>query len=492
MRKKPEILIIEDDEETRRELGEYLSRAGYDTAFIGQFSDVAKKALKEAPDLILLDVNLPGINGLHICEQIRQTSQIPIIFVTGNNTSMDELNCMLRGGDDYVAKPYQLPVLMARIAAVLRRTMREEETEDSRREYKGVSLDLAAAQIRKEDRQRLEQIADEVMVRENIGYDVTAYREGILKPGFEKLSQYDEVVICNDTMYGPLYPFSEMFETMAARDLDFWGITNFHEVPFDPFGTIVYGYIPTHIQSFFMVFRQSLVKSREFQEYWTNFPTVHNYEEAIGYHEAIFTKKFSDLGYRWEVYADSTDLEGYTYDPLRDFPRYLVEEKRCPVIKKRSFYHEYGEAMERSGGEATREVLDYVEKHLSYDTGLIWKNLLRTQNQADLKKRMHWNFVLSSRRKKPSGNRKKLRLALILHIYYDDLAAYCRRYAEQMPEGTDVYITVPDEKKLKAVQEAFDGFPYHTEYRVTGNLGRDVAPFIVGCKDVVDQLDLIC
>ena len=105
---------------------------------------MAKKALKEAPDLILLDVNLPGINGLHICEQIRQTSQIPIIFVTGNNTSMDELNCMLRGGDDYVAKPYQLPVLMARIAAVLRRTMREEETEDSRREYKGVSLDLGS------------------------------------------------------------------------------------------------------------------------------------------------------------------------------------------------------------------------------------------------------------------------------------------------------------------------------------------------------------
>ncbi len=80
---------------------------------------MAKKALKEAPDLILLDVNLPGIDGLHICEQIRKTSQIPIIFVTGNNTSMDELNCMLRGGDDYVAKPYQLPVLMARIAAVI-------------------------------------------------------------------------------------------------------------------------------------------------------------------------------------------------------------------------------------------------------------------------------------------------------------------------------------------------------------------------------------
>lgn len=347
--------------------------------------------------------------------------------------------------------------------------------------------------IREEDRERLGKIADEVMVRKNIGYDVTAYREGILRPGFEKLSEYDEVVICNDTMYGPLYPFSEMFGAMAEEDLDFWGITSFHEVPFDPFGTISYGYIPTHIQSFFMVFRQSLVKSKEFQDYWTNFPTVHNYEEAIGFHEAIFTKKFSDLGYRWKTYVDSADLEGYTYDPLRDFPRYAVEEQRCPVIKKRSFYHEYGEAMERSGGEASREVLEYIEQELSYDTGLIWKNLLRTQNQADLKKRMHWNFILSSRMKKPSGKKKQnLKLALILHIYYDDLAGYCRSYAENMPEGTDVYVTVPDEEKLQRVQKAFEGFPYHTEFRVTGNIGRDVAPFIVGCKDVVDRYDLIC
>lgn len=352
---------------------------------------------------------------------------------------------------------------------------------------------ICNGKIRGTDKERLAEIADEVIVRENIGYDVTAYREGILKPGFEKLSEYDEVVICNDTMYGPLYPFPEMFGTMAGKDLDFWGITAFHEVPFDPFGTVCYGYLPTHIQSFFMVFRKSLVKSSEFQKYWTEFPTVHNYEEAIGFHEAIFTKKFSDMGFRWATYIDSEDLEGYTYDPLRDFPRYLVEEKRCPVIKKRSFYHDYGEAMERSGGEATREVLDYIGQELNYDTGLIWKNLLRTQNQADLKKRMHWNFVLSSRLKKPEKkNRKNLRLALILHIYYDDLAVFCRKYAEQMPVGTDVYITVPDEQRLQRVKKAFEGFPYHTEYRITGNRGRDVAPFIVGCKDIVDRYDLIC
>lgn len=339
---------------------------------------------------------------------------------------------------------------------------------------------------------RIEEIADEVLCRENIGYDVTAYKEGILRPGFTELTEYDEVVICNDTMYGPLYPFTKMFWEMEKRDIDFWGITNFHEVSFDPFGTIEYGYIPKHIQSFFMVFRQSLVKSKEFQDYWVEFPEIKGYEEAIGFHEATFTKRFQDLGYKWEVYASSEELEGYTYDPLRDFPRYMIEEKKCPIMKKRSFYHEYGEAMERSGGEATRDAFDFIDKELNYDCGLIWKNILRTQNQADIKKRMHLNYVLSSKVLKNKNRSNKLKLALILHIYYENLAFYCRSYAEHMPEGTDVYVTVPSLEKLKTVKKAFADFPHNIEFRIVGNRGRDVAPFIVGCKDIVNKYDLIC
>ncbi len=96
-------------------------------------------------------MNLPGVSGLKVCEKIRETSDVPVIFVTGNNTPMDELNGILRGGDDYVTKPYQLPVLTARIGAVLRRTLgRGQERESSaRQEYRGVVLDTAAARISK-------------------------------------------------------------------------------------------------------------------------------------------------------------------------------------------------------------------------------------------------------------------------------------------------------------------------------------------------------
>ncbi len=352
-------------------------------------------------------------------------------------------------------------------------------------------LVICNGDVEEEAGKRFSGIADEVMMRGNEGFDITAYHLGLKKYGYNRDGKFDEVIICNSTMFGPVYPFREMFEKMAVRDLDFWGITNFHEVPFDPFGTVKYGMLPKHVQSFFMVFRKSLTMSPEFQKYWEDMPQITSYEQAIGYHEAIFTKEFADKGFQWAVYADSEELEGYTYDPLRDFPRLMIEEKHCPVIKRRSFFHEYGEALSRSGGEGTREAMEYIEKHTDYDTSMIWKNILRLQNMADVKKRMHLNYVL------PTGIRlnkeeKKLKTALVIHIYYEELAAMCAEYAANVPENVDIYVTVPDEKKLENAKNAFAGVKNHTiDYRIVGNIGRDVAPFLVGCKDLIDKYDLI-
>lgn len=354
-------------------------------------------------------------------------------------------------------------------------------------------LVIVNGELTDEGRKKFETCADEVMVRPNEGYDITAYKLGLFHYGEEALLQYDEAIICNSTMYGPLYPFSAMFSEMAERDLDFWGITAFHKVDSDPFGTIKYHYLPQHIQSFFQVFRRDFMKTEDFLGWWKSMPEIHNYEEAIGAHEAVFTKEMEDRGYKWAVYCDPSPLEGFTYDPLRDFPRYLIETEKCPVMKKRSFYHEYGEAFSRSGGEATEEAFNFIKKHLSYDTDLIWRNLLRTENMADIKKRMHLNFILSS--KIPAHKEgPKLKTALIAYIFYSDLAPAVMEYAANMPDGTDFFITVPNEKGLLAAKKAFRILEdrHRIEYRITGNRGRDVAPFLVGCSDIVMDYDLIC
>ena len=94
----------------------FLTYEGYEAVCIEKFENdfqTAESILQETPDLVLLDVSLPGCGGLFICDELRSRSDVPIIFVTGNNTSLDELNCMMRGGDDFIAKPYQLPILLA-------------------------------------------------------------------------------------------------------------------------------------------------------------------------------------------------------------------------------------------------------------------------------------------------------------------------------------------------------------------------------------------
>lgn len=346
--------------------------------------------------------------------------------------------------------------------------------------------------VSEEGKIRFEEIADEVILRKNEGYDITAYNIGLKKIGYNADGKYDEVVICNSTMFGPLYSFDEMFDSMQKKDLDFWGITNFHEVPFDPFGTVEYGYLPKHVQSFFMVFRKSLTQSKSFTEYWRKMPVIDSYEKAIGYHEAVFTKKFSDKGFRWGVYVNSDDLEGYTYDPLRDFPDIMIEQRRCPVIKKRSFFHEYGEAVSRSGGEAMKEVMKFVENKTEYDVNMIWTNIIRLQNMADIKKRLHLNYVLPTK-KSALKTKTSFNIAAVIHIYYEELAEMCCRYASQLPEYVDIYVTAPNEDKLKIVKEAFTPITdKKVEFRIVGNRGRDVAPFLVGCKDLIDKYDLIC
>ena len=138
------IMIIEDDPAIREELKSLLEGVPYRVTAPEPDTDLIELARKEQPDLLLLDIGLPGTDGLTICSRLRKESRIPVIFVTARNTSMDELNCLLRGGDDFVAKPYQPAVLLARIAAVLRRTAREQ---DEALIWKNVRLDLACGTV---------------------------------------------------------------------------------------------------------------------------------------------------------------------------------------------------------------------------------------------------------------------------------------------------------------------------------------------------------
>ena len=115
------IKIIEDDLSIANELKEILENAGYLAEVTEEFSDILDQIKKEQPNLILLDINLPKINGEVLLQQIRKESNIPVIMVTSKNTEVDEVLSMSYGADDYITKPYNPTILLLRIGAVLKR-----------------------------------------------------------------------------------------------------------------------------------------------------------------------------------------------------------------------------------------------------------------------------------------------------------------------------------------------------------------------------------
>ena len=123
------LLAAEDDQVLRRELSRDLENHGYEVVVPENFEDAEDIVRRGEVHLVLLDVTLPGRDGYEICRSIRRFSKIPIIFLTSRDTDMDELYGMTMGGDDFVRKPYKMPILLARIEALLRRSYPDVEAE---------------------------------------------------------------------------------------------------------------------------------------------------------------------------------------------------------------------------------------------------------------------------------------------------------------------------------------------------------------------------
>ncbi len=334
---------------------------------------------------------------------------------------------------------------------------------------------------------------DKVIVRDNMGFDVWAYKTALESIGWEKAGTYDEIILMNFTMMGPVYPFSEMFNAMAEKDLDFWGITQFYKTDFDPWGELPDGYIPDHIQSHFIAVRRDMVNSDVFHEYWDDMPMIKGYLDSVINHETKFTKYFEKAGFKWQVYADAEDFRPYSYQPAVAMAKRMVEEKRCPIFKRRSFMQDYDVILNESCGQEAYELFKFLKDKTDYDVNLIWDNLLRVENQADLKKNLQWNYILSSEKAYNENAADNKKIALVMHIHFIDLVEECAMYASSMPSHTDMYITTNTEEKKEKIIEEFGKIEHgKLDVRVVPNKGRDVGPFLVEFRPYLKDYDYVC
>lgn len=135
------IIIIEDEEKIRNELKCFLTNYDYEVIAISDFENVVDEVSSLEAHLILLDINLPVCDGYYLCRKIREKSDVPIIVVTSRDTEMDELMSMNLGADDFVTKPYNTQILLARINSILKRTYKKTNSDIIK--YKELELDLS-------------------------------------------------------------------------------------------------------------------------------------------------------------------------------------------------------------------------------------------------------------------------------------------------------------------------------------------------------------
>lgn len=144
------IFIIEDDPLLLEALNEGLSQWSYEVSFSSDFSNVLEDFVAHRPHLVMIDIQLPKFDGFHWCREIREVSKVPIIFLSSRDHPMDMVMAMNLGADDYVQKPFNMDVLLAKIQALLRRTYTYEEASSDIIEWNEAIIDLKSGGIHKD------------------------------------------------------------------------------------------------------------------------------------------------------------------------------------------------------------------------------------------------------------------------------------------------------------------------------------------------------
>lgn len=208
----------------------------------------------------------------------------------------------------------------------------------------------------------------EVYQRENTGYDVGGFKYAIEQLGYEKIATYETLFLVNDTLIGPLFPIQEMLYKMKQKNIDFWGIA-YGEKQNDFTRLNEYGYIPVHLQTYFLAINHTLLRNKSFKQYWTKITPATTRNEAIAYHETKFTKYFEDRGFRSASFASDACDSAMFKHPLK-----LVKEKNVPFIKTTSIKQmnrNYTQWMGEDYASPYDDVRAYISNSTNYPVELI-------------------------------------------------------------------------------------------------------------------------
>ena len=343
---------------------------------------------------------------------------------------------------------------------------------------------------------KLEKYSSHIILKSDGGFDAEAFKHVLVNHyGFDYLSNFDEVILFNDTFFGPIYPFKNIFEKMDDDPVDFWGITRHAERFYEDDDLSIYEYVHEHLQTYFLAFRKDMVMSSEFQKYWQDLPKIYDLEDLHIKHEDILTKHFENLGFNWKSYVDTSDLELSKEDAmdLYSFDTFdLVVNKNLPVLNRESFKISRKIHLQYNMASDLSKTIDYLDKYTDYDVSLIYRYFLRKlepSQVADI-----FNLVRIFPKNQSSGNYQFYkRILLIAHLYYDDLWEYAFNYFKNVPEYIDILITTDSEDKKEFFEKNIaEKLNNHCILLKINSRGRDMASLFVASKDILKEYDYFC
>ncbi len=336
---------------------------------------------------------------------------------------------------------------------------------------------ISNSQLTSEDQSKLydQGLINDIIIRKNIGFDFAAWRDGMLKIGFEDLKTYDSVTTMNDTCFGPIWDMTDYYEKFEnGADVDFWGLTNNRENK----KTLHNNGFREHIQSYFISFKKAVILSESFYNFWLGIKDLTNVDEVISNYETKVTTTFIDAGFKYDVIFNTVN-EDASQLLHADFSYYhptAILQHRVPFIKVKAI---------DNNQHITPYLLDYIKTESTYPVDLIVEHMSDI-NYPDFKYLLA-NKYLKSDLPSEVFNKK---VAIHLHTFYVDLLQEFLSAFENFHFDYDLFITTDIEDKKTQIENVLNENNQKAEVFVTGNIGRDVLPMLL-LKEKLSVYDYI-
>lgn len=312
------------------------------------------------------------------------------------------------------------------------------------------------------------QSVDNIILRDNKGFDFAAWRDGFEEIGLDNIDDYDSVTIMNDTCFGPFWDLERIYQIFEKDpEIDFWGITNNRASAF----------YPMHIQSYFVVYKQRVLISDEFKEYWSSIKDYDGVQEVIDNYETQMTSYFNNLGFRSDVLFDTVnrDVNG-SFPP--DFSLYyptLPLKEGVPFLKVKSL---------EANNAIAPYLLDYISESSTYPIDLLLHHLSDIYlpdepyklGQKYLKEKIFHGTDQS--------------IAVHLHVFYIDLLQDFLDAFDSFAFSYDLFITTDSVEKENEITTILNREEVEAKVFVYSNAGRDIIPML-RLREVLSQYDII-